>query len=318
MSCEKNAEKKAVVKNKGVLFCFTDFSNRNIEKGYKKIYEEFGDMIRGIAWGVETCPKTKKKHNQGYIQVYKQCRYTAIQKWFMSKCHFEVCMGSIKQNEDYCSKEQLYTKLGKFVSRGYRSDMHNIKDDLHNGAEMYDIMNNYTGDYVRYTGGISKMKSLIDKKRRQRMGYVKPNVIARCGRGESGKTKEIFDKHGYENVFKISRYDDLKFMFNGYDNEKVLLMDDFDGTIPYTYLLQLLDGYPMDINVKNGVCYNFFTTIYITSNNMPHKWYYKFKWNLARRLTTCLKVCKGNTTDFTQQYKYLDSDEHDKMGYDSE
>jgi hypothetical protein len=173
-------------------------------------------------------------------------------------------------------------------------------------------MENYTGDYIRYTGGIKSMKSLIDKRRRQDMGYVKPYVEVRCGKADNSKTKDVYDKYGYKNVFKISRYDDLKFMFNGYDNEKVLLLDDFNGNLPYTYMLQLLDGYPMDINVKNGVCYNFFNKIIITSNNRPHKWYTNFKKNLARRFTKCLEVSKGNTMDFTHCYENVDNG----MGYD--
>lgn len=299
---------------KGVLFCFTDFNEKNIKDGYSEIFSEYNDLIRAMAWGIEKCPTTGKAHNQGFIQMFKQCRFASIQKLFKSKCHFEVAKGSIKENEAYCSKESVYTKLGQFVSRGYRSDLHNIKDDLMEGKPLYDIMNNYTGDFIRYTGGIKSMKSLIDKKRRQKMGFVKPYVEVRCGKADQSKTKGVYDKYGYENVFKISRYDDLKFMFNGYDNEDVLLLDDFNGNIPYTYLLQLLDGYPLDINVKNGVCYNFFTKIIITSNNKPHKWYINFKSNLARRINKCLFVTKGNTEDFSHLYNECD----DSLGYDSE
>lgn len=299
--------------NKGVSFCFTDFNEHNIENGYTKFYNEFKDVIRGIAWGKETCPSTGKLHNQGFIQMFKQCRFTAIQKIIKSKCHFEVMLGSIKDNENYCSKENIYFKLGNFVSRGYRSDLHNIKDDIKNGATEYDIMENYTGDYVRYHSGINKMMSLIEKKKRKEMGFVRPEVYVRSGPAGTGKTNGIYEKHGFENCFKISRYDDLKFMFNGYDNEDVLILDDFKGNIPYTYLLQLLDGYPLDLNVKNGVKWNFFTKVYITSNVKPHKWYQSIKKNLTRRFTECLEVSIGNTEIYTHLY-----DNMTDTGYESD
>ena len=147
--------------NKGTKFVFTNFK----PTAYRQVFEKYKDMIRGIAWGEEYCPTTGRRHDQGFIQMYKQCRYSKIIKMFNSNCHFEVMHGSIEDNETYCSKEHNYTKLGIFVSRGYRSDLHNIKDDLKDGACLYDIMENYTSDFVRYHSGIEKMKSLIDKKK---------------------------------------------------------------------------------------------------------------------------------------------------------
>lgn len=305
----KTIESPAVTKkqpDKGVLFCFTDFSGVNVKNGYKKIFEEYKDIIRGISWGKEICPSTKKEHNQGFIQLFKQARYASIQKMIKSKCHFEICHGSILDNETYCSKEGSYTKIGTYVSRGYRSDIHNIKDDLMNNVPLYNIMDNYTGDFLRYHSGIDKMKSLIDKRKRDDMGFVKPEVKVLIGDAGLGKTKQIYEKHGYHNVFKISRYDDLKFMFNGYDNQEVLILDDFNGNVPYTYLLQLLDGYPLDINIKNGVRYNFFNKIYITSNNKPSKWYKNISENLKRRISFCLEVTKGNTESFSHENENFD------------
>ena len=97
-------EKKDENWNKGISFCFTDFYDENIKHGYRKYFEEYKDMIRGIAYGVEKCPTSGKMHMQGYVQMFKQCRFTAIQKMINSKCHFEVMYGSIESNENYCSK----------------------------------------------------------------------------------------------------------------------------------------------------------------------------------------------------------------------
>jgi len=295
-----NEEKVKKTYPKAVSWCFTDFNEYTITNGYAKYFEEFKDMIRGMAWGIETCPTTGKKHNQGFIQFYSQHRTKAVQRMLGSKCHLETMKGSILDNEKYCSKEGVYTTLGYFCKRGFRTNMHNIKDDLMEGASEYEIMDNYTSDFCRYHGGINKMKSLIDKKRRQKIGYRKPEVKILFGDAGVGKTREIYDKHGYENVFKVSRYNDEKFMFNGYENEEVLLLDDFYGGIQYSYLLQLLDGYPMDLNVKNGIRYNFFKKVYITSNKNPHEWYKSgIKENFIRRINECLEVSKGNTDALT-------------------
>lgn len=297
--------------NKGVSFCFTDFNETNIALGYKNYYNEYKDIIRGIAWGVEVCPTTGKKHNQGYIQLFKQGRWTSIQKIFKSKCHFEVMIGSINDNEAYCSKECVYTKLGSFVSRGYRSDLHNIKDDIKNGASLYDIMENYTGDFVRYHSGITKMKELIDNKKSQSWRDVETTILV--GEAGSGKTKYVYDKYGYDSVFKIDGAGNDKFMFNGYDGEEVLLIDDFNGWIKYTYMLNILDGYPLPLNVKNGRTFARWNKVYITSNNMPSMWYSKIKDNFKRRITNCLEVIEGNTINLNHS-NYWDIYNDDDYG----
>lgn len=310
---EKIIEPKKVEKtnngNKGISFVFTDYDKNNIKNGYSDIYSEFSDIIRGIAWGVETCPKTGRAHNQAYIQLYKQSRYSAIQKMIKSKCHFEVMMGSIEHNENYCSKEGKYKKLGNFVSRGYRSDLHNIKDDLKQGASMYDIMENYTGDFVRYHSGISKMKELIDKKNAREWRPCEVTTIT--GKAGEGKTRYVMEKEGYDNVFILDNDGNDSFMFNGYDGEKVLLIDDFNGWIKYTYMLRILDGYPLRLNIKNGVTWARFDRVYITSNAKPANFYKReIKKNFKRRINSCLEVIKGNTNTLIDPWEkdYFDDE----------
>lgn len=287
--------------NKGISFCFTDFHANNIEHGYETMYANFKDVIRGIAWGKEVCPSTGKTHNQGFIQLFKQARWTSIQKMMNSKCHFEVMLGSIVENETYCSKENKYTHLGAFVTRGFRSDIHNIKDDLKNGAGLYDIMENYTGDFVRYHSGITKMKELIDQKKSMQWRNVETTTLT--GEAGSGKTSFVYKKHGYENVFKLDAGADSKFMFNGYEGQKVLLIDDFAGWIKYTYLLNILDGHPLPLNVKNGRTFAMWEQVYITSNVNPGNWYATIGENLKRRIGKCLEVTKGNTTDLSHPWQ---------------
>lgn len=306
--CAKDLKAEKKETNKGVSFCFTDFKEENIKKGYKTVFKEYNDMIRGIAWGVETCPKTGKKHNQGFIQLYKQNRYSAIKKWINSKAHFEVLRGSIKDNKEYCSKEGKYTKLGMFVSRGYRSDLHNIKDDLMNGASLYDVMDKYTGDFVRYSSGIIKMKSLIDKKKGLNWRNVDVKVL--YGQAGTGKTSYVMKKHGYENVFTLdSKWSSTSF-WGDYDGEDVLLIDDFNGWIQYSYLLRVLDGHPLQLNIKGGSTYARWTKVYITSNAMGHQWYKNISKNLTRRVGECLEVTKGNTEPFVLE-KFWEPDEMD-------
>jgi len=78
--------------------------------------------------------------------------------------------------------------------------------------------------------------------------------------------------------------------FDGYDplKHKTLLLDEFNGQIPLTTLLQMLDNYPMMVDVKGGRLPFIVENIYIASNFHPKDWYYTEReaslGALARRL----------------------------------
>lgn len=287
-------------KIKGTYFCFTDFKNSRVD--YAKIYYNNKDMIRFLYTGTEICPKTKKQHQQSYIQMYSQCRATYIQKMFNEKFHIDKCRGGPLQNIKYCGKDEDVRKWGTMSSgQGFRTDLHNIKDDIKKGSSTYEIMDNYTGQFIRYYNGIGKVKALVDKKERNKWRDIK--VISLTGKAGEGKTKYVYDKHGYDNVF-CADSKMMKSNFLGmYDGEKVLLIDDFNGWIEYNYLLRLLDGHPLPINIKNGDTYANWNTVYITSNVVPGDWYRKTSDNLKRRFTSCLEVTKGNTEALSHPWK---------------
>lgn len=55
--------------------------------------------------------------------------------------------------------------------------------------------------------------------------------------------------------------------------EDTLLLDDFYGQIPITHMLNILDGFPLRINVKASHTYANYTRVIITSNVCPDDWY---------------------------------------------
>lgn len=282
-------------KVKGTYFCFTDFKNSFVDMA--KIYYNNKDLIRYLYVGKEICPKTKKLHLQGYVQMFSQCRATAIQKMFNVKFHINKCNGSVEQNIDYCGKDGDTREWG-VVSKGqgFRSDLHNIKDDLLKGDSMYEIMNNYTSQFVRYHSGIGKMKELIDYKLRCK---DRPNlkVTAIYGKAGSGKTTYVYDKHGYEDVYVLNETNYKKGFWNNYKDQKTLLIDEFHGWIKYKDLLQITDRHPYPVNLKNGSTMANWDNVYIISNRKPASWYTNIADNLKRRVHKCLEVTEGNTKD---------------------
>ncbi len=83
----------------------------------------------------------------------------------------------------------------------------------------------------------------------------------------TGKTRHVFDEHGADNVYK--KIDGQ--WWDGYEDQDVVLLDDFysegnRGDITLAYLLQLLDGHPIRVNVRGSTRVARWTKVYITAN----------------------------------------------------
>lgn len=284
-----NDPDKVKKRTRGTKFCFTDFGILNWEKIYRET-----KCFRFIAWGKEICPKTKKEHLQGYLQTTKTLRFAAIKKLCnYPGLHLEVMMGSFSQNEKYCSKEGRYTKLGDWVSQGYRTDLEAVIDDIvETGGDVEHIMETHPGEYLKFHSGIDKLCTYHKKKAAMKWMDVETHIL--CGKAGLGKTSFVSKKHGYENIFILDTNADSRFLLDGYEGESILLIDDFNGGIKYNTMLRLLDGHPMKLNVKNGRKYKQWSHVYITSNVSPSLWYHNpMGDNLARRLTEWHEVDKG-------------------------
>ncbi len=95
--------------------------------------------------------------------------------------------------------------------------------------------------------------------------------------------------------------------FDGYDNEPNVLFDDFAGRMskmPLTLLLQILDRYARQVEVKGSFVWWMPTNIAITSNFHPREWY---DWTnreesynaLCRRIHQVTEFCEDEVKEYT-------------------
>lgn len=64
-------------------------------------------MFKYAVFGREICPKTGKKHLQGYVALHKKMYLTGVKKLF-PRAHCEICQGNPEQNRKYCTKVSDY------------------------------------------------------------------------------------------------------------------------------------------------------------------------------------------------------------------
>ncbi len=149
---------------------------------------------------------------------------------------------------------------------GTRTDLLSVCDRVKEGATETDISSEFPVAYIKYRRGIQGLISLSEKTREQ-----PPEIILCYGPTGTGKTK-----HCYDTWPKLYRKPCDTRWFDRYQGQATLLLDDFGGAMSkmsLLYLLQLLDRYPLLVEAKGTYCNLMATTIVITTNHHPRKWY---------------------------------------------
>lgn len=263
MSNDNNVSKKKK-SPKGRKWCFTAFKK---EIDFAKIYKEYKDIIRYLVVQSEICPKSQKFHWQGYIQMFNQCRMRKIKLLFnYMGLHLELARGSAEQNRAYCTKiksaEGQVFEFGKAVSQGFRSDLESIKKCLDDGGTMEQVANDHFGDYVRYRSNLQSYKNICDKKLRSKRRTVQG--ILKIGPTGTGKTTGTLDEYGDENVF-VMCFNGTEW-WDGYEGEKIILIDDYNNDIKINRLLQLMNGVKCRLPIKGGFTWANWDKVILTSN----------------------------------------------------
>ncbi len=150
---------------KGRCFSITDHAFVD----WDKIRTEYIHVIRAVGDGTERGKKLNKLHSQVYIQFYEQVRKNYIKKICQTnKLYIRLSRGTNEQNLKYISKDGKYKISGEFVEQGCRTDKQLLKKAIKDGASLYEIMNEHTSLYLRWSRAI---KEWITEEKQQ-MGYI--------------------------------------------------------------------------------------------------------------------------------------------------
>lgn len=285
----KKSQKKKLPpsKMKATCYQFTAFKVISFGK-YNQIYEDYKDLIRYMIVGEEKCPDTWKIHYQGFIQFFHQQRGTKVQRILLDRTlHIEVMYSNELALIAYSQKDGQYHEWGKFCKQGRRDDLESMFLECRDlNTRFFNVKLNNAKKYSQYRNGCIDIRNAVIAKEAYSKGYRQLETTIIVGDAGTGKTKYVIDKHGYENVYILDKPPSKILYFDGYDGEKVLLIDDFYGWIAYNTMLKILDGHIYKLNVKHGFTYALWDTVYITSNRSPRLWYKNLKLtkNFRRRI----------------------------------
>jgi hypothetical protein len=224
--------------------------------------------------GFETAPTTGTKHLQGCVTLKTARRFFSLKDEF-PKVHWEVVI-SVDHARKYCKKEGDFWESGPQPFKGKRSDLDRAIEVLKETSDLTSVALEHPSTYVRYHNGLSAL--LRDSMPPQ---TIRPKVYWIYGPSGTGKTKYVVDR---EPELFISS-DGLKW-FDGYNNQPTVLFDDFRSShIDFAFMLRLLDGYPVRVQVKGSSRQFNAKSIYITTPKHPQD---TFDWELLGEDSTQL------------------------------
>lgn len=239
------------------------------------------DVVRYCVYQKEICPDTKNEHYQGYIEFFDPKRLTQV-KQALGECHADGRLGSRTEARLYCMKKKtaVPNTIVEFgVWREETNRKRKLKEMLLTDMSLDDLIDVAPHEFVRHHRGLIALYNRRKKKKAKQFRHVETLVF--YGPTGCGKTRRACS---FPDHFKLPIGD--KLWFGAYDNESVLIIDDFDGHIAHNKLLQILDGYELQCPVKGGFVWANWTTVIITSNTPPRDWYpHGLSAPLARRLT---------------------------------
>lgn len=279
-------------------WCFTMY-NYDIMK-LQEMIENNQDKYKYCVFQQERCPKTRKKHVQGYIVFNRGKRLGEVKKFLNDNTvHLETARGTPDENRKYCTKTESrrkntdYIEYGniKMCGQGRRNDIEGVRDlILEENYSKKEILGEAPGILAKYPKFVDYCLEVANEPTEKTREA--PEVIYIHGKPGVGKTKKAVEMTEDKNYYEL--VDDEKAWFCGYKYEKVVLIDDFTGKLPRNKILKLLDRYPFSkrFEIKGGHVWCDPDLIIITSNYEIDDLEYDSttKTALKRRITKTIKM----------------------------
>lgn len=268
--------------------------------------EKNKSAIRYCSFQVEKCPTTGKLHVQGFIALKTQQKFTRLHNIFPygdAKSNFH-CMPRYALSTDenaaaYTHKVETRVsgpwEWGTLVGgQGNRTDLQWLHDSIKEGKTDLELLETSPDAYCRNIKGIDRMRALYMEQEGNKM---RDNITCEViyGWAGGGKSTGVYNKHNANEIYKHTIVNEKDMWYNGYNGQKVLLIDDFYGEgMKYTNFLHVLDRLPLRLPVKNSFAYALWDKVYITSNKHPEEWFPEGLTDaLKRRINRITQVLPG-------------------------
>jgi len=216
-------------------------------------------------------------HLQGYIQLVRPQRMAYIKKittrsaegiiyGVFDRAHLLVAKGTDAQNKTYCTKAagriEGPWELGAASKQGDRTDLKEAAESLMRNGDIRAIDPSV---FLKYASGCLKLAALAPPPRRDDLRII--TIVGPTGIGKSYSVHDMFPDLYVVNMGNSGLW------WDGYTGQQAVMFEEFKGQVQLQKMLQILDPYPLRLEIKGGLVPARFTLCFITSNYTPDKWY---------------------------------------------
>lgn len=234
-----------------------------------------GTECKYIVFGREVGEKGTS-HLQGYIELNNACTMNALKKKLKNNTiHVEVRRGTSLQASDYCKKDGQFFEKGELSKQGERTDLNELKEMIMDGKKVDDIVIENPEVVYKYGRVLDRIEDICVMKKVRDWMTEGIWICGPSGSGKSHKAYEIANQITDNNPNDIYRYKDDNGWWDNYHGQRVVIIDDFRGSIKFNELLQLIDKWSYYISRRGRKPIPFIAThVIITSIMKPENVYH--------------------------------------------
>lgn len=268
------AQKNDIQRNKYFL---TINSPEKYGYSHEKI-KEISSGFKTFLYAAVVDERGSNLHTHVLLVFKSRVRWSTVQDRF-PHTHIDEGRGDISQIIQYMRKDgkwlldekkQEQKMEGSFEEWGNRPV--DTKEKVSEFSELYDLVYDEvpTGEiiklnpkYIRYIDKIAPMRIEIMNEKYRGKRRLDLKVIYVFGLTGTGKTRMVLDRHGDENVFRVTDY---IHPFDSYNMQKVLCLEEFRNSLTITQCLNLLDIYTVELPARYANKLGIYNILYVISN----------------------------------------------------
>jgi len=255
LTADDEASKRKQAKD----WCFT--INNPLEN---EDYEVFAIPHQYLVFGYEV-GESGTPHLQGFIQFASKVRFQTVKGYF-PRAYLSIRRGTPQEASTYCKKEGRFIEDGRLSYAGKRTDLDDIKEFIQGGATDQEVAETNFSQWCYHRKSFSAYRSMLFPP------TDRDDVRVVCIWGITGSGKTATARAIYPDAYVC--VDPSLRLFDGYDEHREIILDEFDASASRSVLLRLLDRYKCSLRILYGWVPLRAVRFIITSNFPPSQWGY--------------------------------------------
>lgn len=250
---------------------------------HESIQEILATKFKSLVYACMSDEVASQHHKHVFLAFSSPVRFSQIKKHFPN-AHIDKSRGTAENNRQYVFKEGKWADTNKAETNlkdthwewgeipieraGNRTDLAELYELIQDGFSNAEIIEQNPDNILLLQHIDRTRKALLEEKFKSDWRDLDVTYI--FGPTGTGKSRHVMEKHGYENVFRITDY---LHPFDSYRQQDVIVFEEFSSSLKIQDMLNYLDGYPLELPSRYSNKQATFTKVYIISNLPLRKQY---------------------------------------------